>query len=113
MESLTTDSLTQGDKAVRLRMGEQGYIGLHISSKQIMEEARADLRWPQSIKTYYEMANDATISSALSLFEMMISRVQWTVSVPKDASDDLKKISEELINKLKNIRVIRDQDYTI
>ena len=91
MESLTTDSLTQGDKAVRLRMGEQGYIGLHISSKQIMEEARADLRWPQSIKTYYEMANDATISSALSLFEMMISRVQWTVSVPKDASDDLKK----------------------
>lgn len=43
MESLTADSLTQGDKAV-LRMGEQGYIGLHISSKQIMEEARADLR---------------------------------------------------------------------
>lgn len=91
MESPTIDSPVQGDKAIRLRMGETGYIGLHLSAKQVMEEARADLRWPQSIKTYYEMANDATIASALSLFEMMISRVKWSVEVPKDASEDLKK----------------------
>lgn len=89
-DPVQNESLSQGDKAVRLKMGEQGYLGLHTSSKQILEEARVDLRWPNSVKTYYEMANDATIASALSLFEMMISRVKWTVAVPEDASADLK-----------------------
>lgn len=86
--------LQQGDKSVRLRMGEQGYLGLQISNDQIFEEAREELRWPRSIKTYYEMSNDATISSALSLFEMMISRVKWSVRVEKDASEELKKRAE-------------------
>ena len=87
----TNDTPEQGDKAIRLKMGEQGYLGLHISNKQLLEEARADLRWPQSVKTYYEMANDATIASALSLFEMMISRVKWSVKAPEGAPADLEK----------------------
>lgn len=77
--------------SIRLRMGEQGYLGLRVSCDQIYEEAREELRWPRSIRTYYEMANDATISSALSLFEMMISRVKWSVRVDKDASPELKE----------------------
>jgi hypothetical protein len=83
--------LQQGEKATRLKMGEQGYLGLRVSCDQIYEEAREELRWPRSIQTYYEMANDATIASALSLFEMMISRVEWTVKVNKDAPDQLKQ----------------------
>lgn len=84
-------NLQQGESSVRLRMGEQGYLGLRISNDQIYEEAREELRWPRSVQTYYEMANDATIASALSLFEMMISRVKWSVYVPKDASPELQK----------------------
>lgn len=84
-------NLQKGDSSIRLRMGEQGYLGLRISNDQIYEEAREELRWPRSIQTYYEMANDATIASALSLFEMMISRVSWKVAVPKDASPELQK----------------------
>ena len=84
-------NLQQGESSVRLRMGEQGYLGLRISNDQIYEEAREELRWPRSVQTYYEMANDATIASALSLFEMMISRVKWSVNVPKDASPELQK----------------------
>lgn len=84
-------NLQQGESSVRLRMGEQGYLGLRISNDQIYEEAREELRWPKSIQTYYEMANDATIASALSLFEMMISRVKWSVRVDKDASPELQK----------------------
>lgn len=84
-------NLQKGDSSIRLRMGEQGYLGLRISNDQIYEEAREELRWPRSIQTYYEMANDATIASALSLFEMMISRVSWKVAIPKDASPELQK----------------------
>lgn len=84
-------NLQQGDTGARLRMGEQGYLGLRICNDMIYEEAREELRWPRSVQTYYEMANDATIASALSLFEMMISRVKWTVKVPKDASPELQK----------------------
>lgn len=83
--------LQQGESSARLRMGEQGYLGLRIDNDLIREQARRELRWPESVKTYTEMAQDATIASALSLFEMMISRVKWRVEVPENASEETKK----------------------
>ncbi len=80
------DSLAADTTPVRLQMGEQGYLGLKVSNNKIYEEAREELRYPASMKTYFDMANDATIASALSLFEMMMSRVEWTVATKKDAS---------------------------
>lgn len=83
--------LQAGETPIRLRLSEQGYTGLRICNDQIHEEARYALRWPEAVKTYTEMASDATIASALSLFEMMISRVKWTVLAPDGASEETKK----------------------
>lgn len=76
----------------RLRMGETSTVGLKVSNDMIYEEMKKELRWPAVITTYKQMGYDATIASALELFEMMIARVGWEVKPPKDATEDqLKK----------------------
>lgn len=78
--------------APRIRMSEVGYTGLRQFDGIILEEMRSQLQWPRANRTYQEMSEDATIASALSLFEMMISRVGWKVTAPKDPTEDeLKK----------------------
>ena len=86
--------LSAGDNpALRIKMGETGWTGLRQFDGIILEEMRKDLQWPRANRTYQEMAEDATIASALSLFSMMISRVAWKVTPPIDATeDDLKKV---------------------
>lgn len=87
-------NLQAGDNPVlRMRMSETGYVGLREFDGIIMEEMRESLKWPRANRTYQEMGEDATIASALSLFSMMISRVNWKVVPPVDATeDDLKKV---------------------
>lgn len=84
--------LQPGDSATpRLKLGETGYPGLKEFDGIILEEARKALVYPRANRTYQEMAQDATIASALSLFEMMISRVDWTVLPPVDPTEEEKK----------------------
>lgn len=63
----------------RLRLGEIGTLGLKQVNGRIYEESRRELRYPEAAKTFRLMAQDATVSSALSLFEMMVSQVEWEV----------------------------------
>lgn len=85
-------NLQAGDSATpRIRMGEIGFTGLKQFDGIILEESRKDLQWPRANRTFQEMAQDATIASALSLFEMMISRVKWRVVEPEDATDEEKE----------------------
>lgn len=84
--------LQTGDSAQpRIKFSETGYTGLREFDGIILEEARRDLQWPHANRTYQEMSQDATIASALSLFEMMISRVKWRVVPPEDPTDDDKQ----------------------
>lgn len=86
-----SDSLTlqTGDSAIpRIKFSETGFTGLREFDGIILEESRKALQYPRSNRTYQEMAQDATIASALSLFEMMISRVKWRVTAPPDATEE-------------------------
>lgn len=74
----------------RLRLGEQGVVGLKQHGGRIAEEARKELRFPQACKTFRTMAEDATIASALSLFEMMVSRVDWKVDMGSDPDSTMR-----------------------
>lgn len=87
-------NLSAGDNpALRIKLGETGWVGLREFDGIIMEEMRESLKWPRANRTYQEMGEDATIASALSLFSMMISRVNWKVVPPSDPTeDDLKKV---------------------
>lgn len=85
-------TLQQGDNPqIRVKFSETGYTGLREFDGIILEESRKQLQWPVANKTYQEMAQDATIASALSLFEMMISRVKWRVVPPEDATEEEKQ----------------------
>lgn len=65
----------------RMRLGEVGYVGLRQIYGRIYEESRRELCFPQANRTFRMMSEDATIAAALSLFEMMVSRVDWTVDL--------------------------------
>ena len=65
----------------RLRLGEMGSLGLKQVNGRILEESRKELRYPEAARTFRLMAQDATVSAALSLFEMMVSQVNWEVDV--------------------------------
>jgi len=74
----------------RLRLGELGVVGLKQHGGRIQEEARKELRFPEANRTFQLMAQDATIAAALSLFEMMVSRVEWIVDTGIDPSAEMK-----------------------
>jgi hypothetical protein len=73
----------------RLKLGEYGSVGLRQINGHILEESRKELRFPESLKTFRKMGNDATIASALSLFEMMIERVNWDVDIGETPSPEM------------------------
>ncbi|WP_278939111.1 phage portal protein family protein [Pseudomonas helleri] len=74
----------------RMRMGEIGHSGLNVINGRIYEESRRELRWPEAGRTFAIMSQDATIKAALLLFEMMVSRVEWTTNVESESSAALK-----------------------
>lgn len=85
----------------RMRMSEVGVSGLKMIQGRIYEEARRELRFPEACKTFRTMAQDATIAAALSLFEMMVGRVDWEVDIgvePDAAMIARGKFLEECIN---------------
>jgi hypothetical protein len=94
LEDFTQLTNDAGVTIPRMNMSEIGYSGLKVSSGIIYEEARRELRWPDSIRTYKEMRKDTTISAALKAYELMISRVKWDVEACKDATDQQKLRAE-------------------
>jgi len=75
----------------RLSLGESGLVGLRTSNGQILEEANRAFRFPAFLKTVNEMRNDPTIAAALNVYRMMLTRVDWTVQPPQDASETEKQ----------------------
>lgn len=71
----------------RLRLGEQGVLGLRTVNKRILEESQVAFRYPTFISTVNEMRNNPTVGAAMNVYRMMISRVDWTVIPPADADE--------------------------
>ena len=83
-------SLSYGNESIPpIKLGETGFSGLRALNGILFEECNSDLRWPRSSKTFKEMSKDATIAPALSMVEMAIARVPWTVKVPEGYEDEL------------------------
>ena len=87
-----TGELSAGNlPALRMEKGRVSYNGLKVLSGQILEDCNMDLRWPHCMTTYKAMFKDATISSALTLMEMNISKVKWKVKIPEGHEEELKE----------------------
>jgi hypothetical protein len=77
----------EGAVVPRMQLGEQGFVGLKTSNKRILEESQAAFRYPAFIKTVAEMKHNPTVGAALSIWRMMITRVNWDIEAPADATD--------------------------
>ncbi len=71
----------------RITLGESGFIGLKTTNGQIIDEANRVFRYPAFLKTVGEMRTDPTVAAALNVYRMMITRVQWTVEPPMNATE--------------------------
>lgn len=78
----------------RIRLGEQGLLGLRTSNKRILEETQRAFRYPEFIQTVNAMRNNPTVGAAMNVYRMMISRVKWDVQAPKGADDKLLRRTE-------------------
>lgn len=74
----------------RLRFSEMGVGGLKEINGRIYEEARKELRYPEANRTFRTMSQDATIAAALSLFEMMVARVDWKIDLGIEPDEAMK-----------------------
>lgn len=71
----------------RIKLGEQGVLGLKTAHKRIIEEQQAAFRYPGFIQTVNEMRNNPTVGAAMNVYRMMMSRVEWSVEPPEGASE--------------------------
>ena len=86
--------------------GRVSYNALSTLGGMIAEECNRDLVFPYCVYTYKKMFKDATIAPALSIMEMSISKVPWTVKIPKGKKEELKDKAEFLE------QVMNDMDST-
>lgn len=82
--ALAADS---GTVIPRINLGESGFVGLRVTNGTIIEEANRVFRYPQFLKTVNEMRTDPTVSAALNVYRMMITRVKWSVQPPPNATE--------------------------
>lgn len=78
----------------RLSLAETGFVGLKTSNGTIYEEANRSFRYPAFLKTVDEMVNDPTVAAALNTLKMMLTRVEWTVEPPVNATETEKQRAE-------------------
>lgn len=81
----------EGQAIPRIKLGEQGFIGLNVHNKRILEETQRAFRYPFFINTVNEMRHNPTVGSAMNVYRMMISRVKWDVEYPINATEQDKK----------------------
>lgn len=82
-ESLKPD---EGQTVPRIKLGAQGFVGLKVQGKKILEETQTAFRYPAFISTVAQMRNNPTVGSAMNVYRMMMSRVQWDVQEPVGAT---------------------------
>lgn len=92
-ENLQTPS---GNMSSKPTLGPVGYSGLNTIQGYIYEEARKELRWPHSVRTFKKMSYDPTIRSALNMIDLMIDRVDWEFEAPADATPEVEAATKFL-----------------
>lgn len=99
----TTIQKAVDDTPDRFKLSESGYLGLNVFNGVSNDELKRELNFPNSINTYKQMSYHATINSALTLFENLVSKADWKFKPVKDATPqelDQAKIINEMMQDL-------------
>lgn len=68
-----------------------GYSGLNLFNGITNEELHRELNWPMSAKTYQKMSYSVSVNSCLTLYEYLISKVNWRTVPPEKATAEEKE----------------------
>lgn len=79
---------SEGNNLPRFQLSETGYTGLKVSAGIPVEELKKDLQFPNSIITYKQMQYNSTIAAALALYDIMLTKVEWSVKAPEKATQE-------------------------
>ena len=77
----------EGVTIPRMSLTEQGFVGLKARNGHIYADSNVAFNYPQFTRTVNEVRNNPTVGGAMNVYRMMISRVNWRVEAPKDATD--------------------------
>ena len=75
----------------RMRLGQISYNGTLALGGEILESCKQELQFPQSIRTFDQMAEDQDIQPALDVPNASICRVKWKVTIPEGYEDELEE----------------------
>lgn len=78
----------------RMKLGPISVPSLKIKHGEIYEEARKELQFPYCIDIYRQMEIEPSISSAIGLLKILLSRSKWTVKAPAKASEEERQRAE-------------------
>ena len=97
------------DTPERFKLSESGYLGLNVFNGVSNDELKRELNFPNSINTYKQMSYHSTINAALTLYENLIGKVDWSFKPIKDATDEELK-QAKLINEM--MHDLTDQNWS-
>jgi len=81
-DAITPD---EGTTIPRMTLKEQGFVGLRTSAGRINAEAQSAFNYPYFTKTVNEIRNNPTVGSAMNVYRMFISRVNWKVEADPES----------------------------
>ena len=97
------------DTPDRFKLSESGYLGLNVFNGVSNDELKKELNFPNSVNTYKQMSYHGTINSALTLFENLIGKADWSFKPIKDANQE-ELNQAKIINEM--MRDLTDQTWS-
>ena len=86
----------------RLSLSETGFTGLRTSNGRILQEQQQAFRYPHLIPVINEMKNNPTVSSALNVYNYMMTRKKWTVKGKSELSEERAEIITTMMNDMED-----------
>jgi hypothetical protein len=86
-----TKALSPMDTPGRFKLGAIGTNGLNNFNGVTIEEFHRDLQWPKAAETFKKMQYSTPVNACLSLYDNLISKVNWRVVPPQEATEEEKQ----------------------
>jgi hypothetical protein len=99
------------DTPERFKMTEAAYLGLNVFNGVSNDELKKELNFPYSVKTYKTMTYHSTVNSALTLFDTLVSKVDWHFKPPADATPEEIRQAEAINSMMHDMQEMTWSDF--
>lgn len=87
-----TENLEKAYETIpRFQLGELAHLGVEVFDGVSTGEMKRELNFPNSIKTYKQMQYHGAVNASLTLFDNILSKVQWKFNPPAEATEQEKE----------------------